>query len=184
MSCPEFRRCSPKSQPKTRSFKIPDCLSLLLDGLFRIKLLKKAINFPCFLRTGFMGLRAKDLKIPRDVKGRPKNWRKKTYPTTGGGRGMFLGTLSPIMWTQCWGKKPTWKPLFPLHQIDSPGLAISMTEIMSPTSKLSSSRAWNADLETAQANFLRGTNLRDVSSNAVRCGNRGGIDGPAFFAGH
>lgn len=81
-----------------------------------------------------------------------------TYPTTGGGRGMFLGTLSPMMWTQCWGKKPTWKPRLPRHHIDSAGLAMSITEIMSPTSRLSSSLAYqNAfryTLFVAQITFL------------------------------
>lgn len=65
-----------------------------------------------------------------------------THPTTGAGNGIFRGTLSPIMWTQCCGKNPTWNPLFPRHQTDSPGLAISMTEIISPTSRFNSSRAW------------------------------------------
>lgn len=57
-----LERCSPKSQPKTLSFKIPDCFSLRRDGLFRMKLLKNAISLPCFLNTGFMGLIAKLLK--------------------------------------------------------------------------------------------------------------------------
>ena len=49
-------RCSERSQPKTRSFKIPDFLSFPLAGRERIKLLKKVINFPCFLKTGFAGV--------------------------------------------------------------------------------------------------------------------------------
>lgn len=62
ISWPEFNKCSPKSHPKTLSFRIPDCFNLRRDGRFKIKLLKKAINFPCFLRTGFTGVKAKDLR--------------------------------------------------------------------------------------------------------------------------
>lgn len=61
-SLPEFSKCSPRSQPKTLSFRIPDCFNLLLDGLFRMKLLKNVINLPCFLRTGLIGVSANELK--------------------------------------------------------------------------------------------------------------------------
>lgn len=63
MSFPEFKRCSPRSQPKTLSLRIPDCFNLLLEGLFNIKLLKKVISFPCFRKTGLIGVIARDLKI-------------------------------------------------------------------------------------------------------------------------
>ena len=41
LSRPELSRCSPKSQPKTRSFRMPDCFSLRLDGRDNMKLLLK-----------------------------------------------------------------------------------------------------------------------------------------------
>lgn len=49
-SLPEFRRCSPKSQPNTLSFKIPDCFNVLRVGLDNIKDRKNDINLPCFLK--------------------------------------------------------------------------------------------------------------------------------------
>lgn len=39
LSRPELSKCSPRSQPKTRSFKMPDCFSLRRDGLDKMKLL-------------------------------------------------------------------------------------------------------------------------------------------------
>ena len=45
------------------------------------------------------------------------------------------GTLSPMTSTHSQGKKPTSKPRFPRHHIDSSGGGISITEIMSPTCK-------------------------------------------------
>ena len=38
-SCPEFRRCSPRSHPNTRSFRIPCLFSLRREGRDKIKLL-------------------------------------------------------------------------------------------------------------------------------------------------
>lgn len=61
LSCPELSKCSPKSQENTRSLNIPDCFNRLLDGRERIKLLKKAINFPCFRNTGLVGDKAREL---------------------------------------------------------------------------------------------------------------------------
>jgi hypothetical protein len=49
LSRPEFNKCSERSHPNTRSFRIPDCFKRLLDGRDRIKARKKAISFPCFL---------------------------------------------------------------------------------------------------------------------------------------
>lgn len=40
LSRPELSKCSPRSHPKTRSFRIPDCLSFRRDGLDKMKLLK------------------------------------------------------------------------------------------------------------------------------------------------
>lgn len=59
-------------------------------------------------------------------------------------------SFSPITCTQCCGKNPTWKPRLPLHQIDSPGLAISMTDIISPTSRFNSSRACTNHVENVR----------------------------------
>lgn len=39
LSRPELSKCSPRSQPKTRSFRMPDCFSLRRDGLDKMKLL-------------------------------------------------------------------------------------------------------------------------------------------------
>lgn len=50
-SCPEFRRCSPKSQPNTLSRRMPLCFSFCLVGLDFMKERKKVISFPCFLDT-------------------------------------------------------------------------------------------------------------------------------------
>ena len=52
---PVFSKCSDKSQPKTRSFKIPDFFNLPLAGRERMKLRKKLISFPCFRSTGLVG---------------------------------------------------------------------------------------------------------------------------------
>ena len=54
-SCPVLRRCSPRSHPKTRSFRIPLFFNLPLVGLERMKLLKKVMSLPCFLSTGLVG---------------------------------------------------------------------------------------------------------------------------------
>lgn len=50
-SCPEFSRCSPRSQPNTLSRRIPLCFSFCLVGLDFMKVRKKVISFPCFLDT-------------------------------------------------------------------------------------------------------------------------------------
>lgn len=50
-SCPELRRCSPRSQPKTLSRRMPLCFSFCLVGLDFMKERKKVISFPCFLDT-------------------------------------------------------------------------------------------------------------------------------------
>ena len=39
LSRPELSKCSPRSHPNTRSFKMPDCFSLRRDGLDKMKLL-------------------------------------------------------------------------------------------------------------------------------------------------
>ena len=62
LGCPLFSKCSERSQPKTRSFKIPDFFSFPLVGLDRIKLLKKDISLPCLRKTGFAGA----LPLPPD----------------------------------------------------------------------------------------------------------------------
>ena len=88
--------------------------------------LKNVMSFPCFLSTGFVGslgesdwsefLRVRWGRV-LEVWGRVRPW----------------GTLSPITSTHSQGKKPTSKPLFPLHHMDSSGPGMSITEIMSPT---------------------------------------------------
>lgn len=50
-SCPELRRCSPRSQPNTLSRRMPLCFSFCLVGLDFMKERKKVISFPCFLDT-------------------------------------------------------------------------------------------------------------------------------------
>lgn len=50
-SLPVFRRCSPKSQPKTLSLRIPDCFNVLRVGLDSINDRKNDINLPCFLKN-------------------------------------------------------------------------------------------------------------------------------------
>lgn len=50
-SCPELRRCSPKSQPNTLSRRMPLCFSFCLVGLDFMNERKKVISFPCFLDT-------------------------------------------------------------------------------------------------------------------------------------
>ena len=61
-SCPQFKRCSPKSQPKTLSLRMPCCLRLRRDGRDNMKLRKSDISFPCLRNTGFIGATATDLK--------------------------------------------------------------------------------------------------------------------------
>lgn len=58
ISCPELSKCSPRSQPKTRSFKMPDCLRRRRDGRERMNDRKNEISFPCFLKTGLLGWQA------------------------------------------------------------------------------------------------------------------------------
>lgn len=54
-SRPELRRCSPRSQPNTRSFRIPLCFSFCLVGLDFMKVRRKPISLPCFLDTAKRG---------------------------------------------------------------------------------------------------------------------------------
>lgn len=51
LSRPVFKRCSPKSQPNTLSFKIPLCFNFLREGRERRNDRKNAINFPCLRKT-------------------------------------------------------------------------------------------------------------------------------------
>ena len=50
-SCPELSRCSPRSQPNTRSLRMPRCFSFCLVGRDFMKVLRKPISLPCFLDT-------------------------------------------------------------------------------------------------------------------------------------
>lgn len=50
-SKPEFRRCSPRSQPNTLSFKIPRCFSFCFVGRDFMNVRKKVMSLPCFLDT-------------------------------------------------------------------------------------------------------------------------------------
>lgn len=59
-SSPELRRCSPRSQPKTRSFRMPLCFSFCLLGLDFMKARRKPISLPCFLETATRGRQRND----------------------------------------------------------------------------------------------------------------------------
>lgn len=50
-SKPELRRCSPRSQPNTLSFKIPRCFSFCFVGRDFMNVRKKVMSLPCFLDT-------------------------------------------------------------------------------------------------------------------------------------
>lgn len=50
-SCPELWRCSPRSQPNTRSLRIPRCRSFWGGGRDFIKVLRNVTSLPCFLHT-------------------------------------------------------------------------------------------------------------------------------------
>ena len=51
--CPVFSKCSERSQPKTRSLRMPDFFNFPRLGRLRIKLRKNEMSLPCFRRTGF-----------------------------------------------------------------------------------------------------------------------------------
>jgi len=133
-SLPELRRCSPRSQPKTRSRKIPRFFSFPRAGRDKMKLLKNVMSLPCLRRTGLVGSLGES------------DWSEFRLVKCGSvallcGRFNPCGTLSPMTSTHSQGKNPTSKPRLPLHHIDSSGPGMSITEIMSPTSKLISSWA-------------------------------------------
>lgn len=50
-SKPELRRCSPRSQPNTLSFKIPRCFSFCFVGRDFMNVRRKVMSLPCFLDT-------------------------------------------------------------------------------------------------------------------------------------
>lgn len=135
-SRPLFRRCSPRSQPKTLSLKIPDCLRCRFDGLDKMNALKNAINLPCFLKD-----RTENPVTDIMCSLRQKIYDEIPYLSTGFegsimDDGWFScklrGTLSVMTATQCDGKNPTMKPRLPLHQTLSSGGGISITDIISP----------------------------------------------------
>ena len=148
-SDPVFSKCSDKSQPKTRSLRIPDFFNLPRAGRERMKLRKKLINFPCFRSTGLVGSWPEGLVgLPPADPGlglssspsEPIEFLRKRWLS----RGRFrpCGTLSPMTSTHSQGKKPTSNPRFPRHHIDSSGGGISITEIMSPTCNNQENQEW------------------------------------------
>lgn len=54
-SKPELRRCSPRSQPNTLSFKIPRCFSFCFVGRDFMNVRKNVMSLPCFLDTKKQG---------------------------------------------------------------------------------------------------------------------------------
>lgn len=50
-SCSELCRCSPRSQPNTRSFKMPRWRSFWGGGRDFMNVLRNVTSFPCFLHT-------------------------------------------------------------------------------------------------------------------------------------
>ena len=51
-SCPVFRRCSPRSQPNTRSFMMPVLFRVVRVGLDVKNVRRNEINLPLFRSTG------------------------------------------------------------------------------------------------------------------------------------
>jgi len=50
-SWPELRRCSPRSQPNTLSFRIPRCFSFCFVGRDFMNVRRKVMSLPCFFDT-------------------------------------------------------------------------------------------------------------------------------------
>lgn len=107
-SCSELCRCSPRSQPNTRSFKMPRWRSFWGGGRDFMNVLRNVTSLPCFLHTDEDGTHSLGHSITRNERN-PLATERQQAPGLGTELCTLGGILSFMSSTQSQGKKPTCK---------------------------------------------------------------------------